>query len=139
MLQKTMEKKKPRNRRSRFKEELAAVLKERNQEMRQDGLSPISMETQINQSGVVLQIDRPTRVNLSVTPEMYQRALSVGSEVEKLIKLDINPLSTKYWYGLLDIVADSLEVLREKRKEADELQARHDAIMATFKFKGDKV
>jgi len=124
-----------RNRKAPLQEEIAQVLRDRNQELRQDGLEPLSMERAYNEKGVPLRIDSSMRVNLSVTPELYQKALRVGSEVEMLIKLDINPASSRYWYGLLDIVADSLDVLREKKKEAEAFQAHHDAIMAAFKFK----
>ena len=124
-----------RNKRAPLREEINRLLKEQNDKLKEQGIKPLFMDTKYNEKNVLLQIDKPRRVNLSVTPEIYQKALKVGGEVDELIKLDTNPCSSKFWYGLLEIVNNSLDVLYEKKKEAELFQAKHDQIMETFKFK----
>jgi hypothetical protein len=127
-----------RNKKAPLRDEINRLLKEQNVKLKEQGIKPLFMDTKYNEKNVLLQIDKPRRVNLSVTPEIYQKALKVGSEVEKLIKFDTNPCSSKFWYGLLEIVDNSLDVLYEQKKDAETHYAVGDRIMERFKFKTEE-
>ena len=122
---------KVRNKKAPLKEEIARIKKERKQEMRADGLNPRILDLTAGEKGLLLQIDRPQRVNLHVTPEIYQKAVMVLSE-NKTTKLVNDPLSAKFWYGILEDHHNALMILESARMDVKDLDEEADGIRERF-------
>lgn len=105
-----------RNKKSPLRDEIRRLEKEEKQKRKADGLYPQISETTEDKKDLLLQINKPKRVNLHVTPEIYETAVKVihGNKTTKLVN---DPLSAKFWYGLLYDHYQALMLLDEVKED----------------------
>ena len=127
---------KVRNKKAPLKEEIARIKKERKQELRADGLNPKILDSTSGENGLLLQIDKPVRVNLHVTPELYRKAVEV-IQANETTKLTNDPLSAKFWYGLLEDHHNTLDYLKEAKLEAKEYEGKAAFIRQRFNLRNE--
>lgn len=123
------------NRKTVFQQEIEKARKKYNRKRRVEGLNPQVFETSLKEKGVLLQIDGAKRVNLNINPTEYVRYLELARRLHSFFKIEPDPLKTKFWYDIAEIVDKFLDLAESKKHELDERQAVLDAEREYWRLK----
>lgn len=123
------------NRKTVFQRELDKARRRHNRERRVEGLNPRVFETGLKEKGVLLQIEGARRVNLNVNPAEYKGYLELARRLHPFFKVEPDPLKTRFWYDLAEIVDKFLDLAERKKHELDERQAVLDAERDYWRLK----
>lgn len=115
-------------------EKVEAEYKRQIRERKLDALKEQSRVKGLDEKGRLLQIRKPKRVNLHITPELYEEGKQVADTVMETYKLNNDPLSAKFWYDLLVLVNFALEIIEVKKKNLDEKRIELEAEYERYRI-----
>jgi hypothetical protein len=119
-----------------LQEEIKRLEHEQKIKDRSQGLSPASTVSSYGKSGVLNQINKPKKVQLWITPELYRECVAV-IEGNQTTLTQGDPLSAPFWYGLLADHHNALITLQQKKQDIKDLEEEAADIRQSYRLQND--